>query len=142
MFHAGRDDLAVDAFRRALAVNPRSSRRASTWRCCCSKRRELSLALEAYRQVLRLELSIRRHGTAWAWCCAEMKQFEDARNAFGRAIDSRPGTPKRTLPRFPLSNLGDFNGALRETKRALELDPWLRRASSSWPSTWSTKIRG
>ena len=25
---------------------------------------------------------------------------------------------------FTLSNLGDFNGALRETKRALELDPY------------------
>jgi tetratricopeptide (TPR) repeat protein len=54
-----------------------------------------------------------------------MKQFEDARNAFGRAIDARPDYAEAHYNlSFTLSNLGDFNGALRETKRALELDPY------------------
>ena len=55
----------------------------------------------------------------------ELKRFTDARNAFVRAVEADP------LPRgahynlsFTLSNLGDYEGALRATKRALELDPY------------------
>jgi tetratricopeptide (TPR) repeat protein len=54
-----------------------------------------------------------------------MRQFEDARNAFGRAIDARPDYAEAHYNlSFTLSNLGNFNAALRETKRALELDPY------------------
>lgn len=56
---------------------------------------------------------------------AELKKFEDARNAFGRAIHARPNFAEAHYNLgFTLSNLGDFEGALRATKRALELDPY------------------
>ena len=56
---------------------------------------------------------------------AELKKFEDARNAFARAIQARPDFAEAHYNLgFTLSNLGDFEGALRETKRALELDPY------------------
>ena len=56
---------------------------------------------------------------------AELRKFEDARNAFARAIQSRPEFAEAHYNMsFTLSNLGDFEGALRETKRALELDPY------------------
>jgi tetratricopeptide (TPR) repeat protein len=54
----------------------------------------------------------------------ELKRLEDARNAFGRAVDVDPefAAAHYNLS-FVLSQLGDFDGALRETKRALELEP-------------------
>ena len=56
---------------------------------------------------------------------AELRKFEDARNAFARAIQARPDFAEAHYNMsFTLSNLGDFEGALRETKRALELDPY------------------
>ena len=54
----------------------------------------------------------------------ELKRFEDARNAFGRAVDADPDFAAAHYNlSFVLSQLGDFDGALRETRRALELEP-------------------
>ena len=53
---------------------------------------------------------------------AELRKFDDARNAFARAIQARPGVAEAHYNlSFTLSNLGDFEGALRETKLALGL---------------------
>src|SRR2546430_16258826 len=49
----------------------------------------------------------------------------DARNAFVRAVEADPSHAGAHYNlSFTLSNLGDFDGALRATKRALELDPY------------------
>ena len=54
----------------------------------------------------------------------ELRRYEDARNAFGRAVDADPGFAAAHYNlSFVLSQLGDFDGALRETRRALELEP-------------------
>ena len=54
----------------------------------------------------------------------ELRRFEEARNAFGRAVDADPEfAAARYNLSFVLSQLGDFDGALRETRRALELEP-------------------
>jgi tetratricopeptide (TPR) repeat protein len=56
---------------------------------------------------------------------SEMRQFEDARTALARSIEAQPEYAQSHYNMsFVLSNLGDFEGALRETKRALELDPY------------------
>ncbi len=69
--------------------------------------------------------SRRWRGTASASCWSSSSKFEDARNAFGRAIQARPAFADAHYNlSFTLSNLGDFDGALRATKRALELDPF------------------
>src|SRR6185503_11275471 len=55
----------------------------------------------------------------------ELKKLEDARNAYGRAIQAKPNHAEAHYNlSFVLSNLGDFEGALRATKRALEIDPY------------------
>ena len=73
--------------------------------------------------------SSRWRGTASASCSPSCKKFEDARNAFGRAIHARPSYAEAHYNLgFTLSNLGDFEGALRATRRALELDPFYVRA--------------
>src|SRR5205807_1822611 len=55
----------------------------------------------------------------------ELKRFPDARNAFARAVEADPAHAGAHYNlSFTLSNLGDFDGALRATKRALELDPY------------------
>jgi len=55
----------------------------------------------------------------------ELKRFQDARNAFVRAVEADPDHAGAHYNlSFTLSNLGDFDGALRATKRALELDPY------------------
>jgi tetratricopeptide (TPR) repeat protein len=54
----------------------------------------------------------------------ELRRYEDARNAFGRAVDADPrfAAAHYNLS-FVLSQLGDFDAALRETRHALELEP-------------------
>ena len=52
-------------------------------------------------------------------------ELEDARNAYGRAIQAKPNYAEAHYNlSFVLSNLGDYDGALRATKRALEIDPY------------------
>ena len=54
----------------------------------------------------------------------ELRRYEDARNAFARAVDADAGlAAARYNLSFVLSQLGDFDGALRETRQALELEP-------------------
>jgi tetratricopeptide (TPR) repeat protein len=54
----------------------------------------------------------------------ELEKYSDARNAFARAIQANPDFAEAHYNlSFTLSNLGDFSAALRETKRALSLDP-------------------
>ncbi|HEU4682383.1 MAG TPA: tetratricopeptide repeat protein, partial [Gemmatimonadales bacterium] len=54
----------------------------------------------------------------------ELQRYEDARNAFGRAVDADANLAAAHYNlSFVLSQLGDFDGALRETRRALELEP-------------------
>jgi tetratricopeptide (TPR) repeat protein len=68
------------------------------------------------------------NATAWngvGMVLAELRKFEDARTAFARAIQAKPEFAEAHYNlSFTLSNLGDFDGALRETKLALELDPY------------------
>ncbi len=68
------------------------------------------------------------HPVAWngvGLVLAHLRKFEDARNAFARAIEARADYAEAHYNlSFALSNLGDFAGSLRETKRALELDPY------------------
>ena len=55
----------------------------------------------------------------------ELQRYADAKNAFARAVDAAPeyASAHYNLS-FTLSQLGDFDGALRATKRALELEPY------------------
>ena len=122
----GAPDGAVDAFRRALRPDPgfvkaRAQPRApahaqggaTSWRSrrtarCCESAPEQPVAWNGVGLVL-----------------ADLRKFEEARNAFARAIQARPEFAEAHYNlSFTLSNLGDFDGALRETKRALELDPY------------------
>jgi tetratricopeptide (TPR) repeat protein len=55
----------------------------------------------------------------------EFRRFTDAKNAFARAVEADPDRAAAHYNlSFTLSNLGDFEGALREVRRALELDPY------------------
>ena len=67
------------------------------------------------------------HPVAWngiGLILVELEKYADARNAFARAIQANPDFAEAHYNMsFTLSRLGDFNGALRETKQALALDP-------------------
>src|SRR6267378_2544002 len=88
------------------------------------RRKHIDLSLEAYRQVLS---SAPEHPVAWngiGLILVELEKYSDARNAFARAIQANPDFAEAHYNlSFTLSNLGDFSSALRETKRALSLDP-------------------
>src|SRR5256885_405554 len=88
------------------------------------RRKHTELALEAYRQVLS---SAPEHPVAWngiGLILVDLEKYADARNAFARAIQANPDFAEAHYNMsFTLSNLGDFASALRETKRALGLDP-------------------
>ena len=88
-----------------------------------SRQKQFPFALDAYRHVLALEPE---HPVAWngiGLVLGELRKFEEARSAFARSIQASPDFAEAHYNMsFMLSNLGDFEGALRETKRALELD--------------------
>jgi tetratricopeptide (TPR) repeat protein len=82
-------------------------------------------ALQAFRQVVDMAPD-----TAVAWngiglVLVSTDRIDDARNAFVRAIesDSRCAEAHYNLS-FALSQLGDFDGALRSVTRAQTLDPY------------------
>ena len=59
-------------------------------------------------------------------------RVEEARAALVRAVDADPTSAEaRYHLAYALSALGDYRGALRETKRALELDPLFPRRASA-----------
>jgi tetratricopeptide (TPR) repeat protein len=125
LYHAGQPEDAFDAFKRALDGHGTFVKARLNQALLLFKGKRLQLALEAYRKVLNVDAE---HPVAWngvGLVLAELRKFEDARNAFARAIQARPTSAEAHYNlSFTLSNLGDFEGALRETRLALELDPY------------------
>ena len=126
LYHAGNAEASVEAFRFALNAQPTFVKARLNLALLLFKEKRLPLCLEAYRAGAaagaraagRVE---RRRARARRSC----EKLEDARNAFARAIQARPDYAEAHYNlSFVLSNLGDFEGALRETKRALEIDPY------------------
>lgn len=122
--HGGDVDGTVDAFARALQqVTPPLAARLNL-ALFRFNRGEMQPSLEGYRSVLAVEPA---HSVAWngvGLVLMELRRYEDARNAFGRAVEADAvfAAAHYNLS-FALSQLGDVDGALRETKRALELEP-------------------
>lgn len=89
------------------------------------QRHELQPALEGYRATLAEEP---RNAVAWngvGLVLMELKRYAEARTAFQRAVESDEGLASAHYNlSFTLSQLGDFDGALHETRRALELEPF------------------
>ena len=91
-----------------------------------SKGKRFQLALEAYRSVLQREPEHpvgveRRRARARRSCAGSRMRATRSRARSRRSPDFAEAHYNLS---FTLSNLGDFEGALRETKRALELDPF------------------
>ena len=82
------------------------------------QRRRSRQSLEEYQRALA-----EQPGSAVGWngiglVLMELRRYEDARNAFGRAVDADAAfAAARYNLSFVLSQLGDFDGALRETSR-------------------------
>jgi tetratricopeptide (TPR) repeat protein len=117
-------EAAIAAFRRSLdGERPLFAARLNLG-LLFLQRHQLRAALEEYQGALA-----EQSGSAVAWngvglVLMELRRFEDARNAFGRAVDADPAMAGAHYNlSFVLSQLGDFDGALRETRRALELEP-------------------
>ena len=124
LWHKDDTKGAINAFRRALqAATPPVEARLNL-ALGLFKRKHTELALEAYRHVLA---TAPEHPVAWngiGLIFVELSKHAEARNAFARAIQADPNFAEAHYNlSFTLSNLGDFTGALRETKRALSLDP-------------------
>ena len=136
-------DRAQQPRRRALSSRRRSTRRSTSFRAALDAQPTFVEGAAQPRAAAqpRKAIPARARGVSpgaarptpenpVAWngvglVLAELRKFEDARNAFARAIQARPDFAEAHYNMsFTLSNLGDFEGALRETKRALELDPY------------------
>ncbi len=115
---------SVNGFRRALQSASCPMEARLNLALVLFRQKHLDLALEAYRQVIRAKPD---HPVGWngiGLILVELEKFEEARNAFARAIQSDNAFPEAHYNMsFTLSRLGDFDGALRETKQALGLDP-------------------
>ena len=130
LYHGGQTEEAIDAFRaRARRRSRRSPRRGSTSRCCCSRGSGSSSSLEAYRQVLAVEPE---QPVAWngiGLVLAELKKYEDARNAFGRAIQARAGVRRGALqPELRALQPRRLRGRAARDEARARARPVLRRA--------------
>ncbi len=124
LWHKGDARGSVNGFRRALQSPKCPMEARLNLALVLFKQKHLDLALESYRHVIRLKPG---HPVGWngiGLILVELEKFEEARNAFARAIQSDNAFAEAHYNiSFTLSRLGDFNGALRETKQALALDP-------------------
>lgn len=122
---ASGSDAGLPAFRAALERQPGLHAARLNLALLLMQKRQPQAALEAYREVLA-----RDNANAVAWngvglVLMELKRYTDARNAFGRAVEHDPALAAGHYNlSFTLGQLGDFEGALRETKRALELESY------------------
>lgn len=124
LWHKGDTRGSVNGFRRALQGDECPMEARLNLALVLFKQKHLDLALEAYRQVIRMRAD---HPVGWngiGLILVELQKFEEARNAFARAIQADTTFAEAHYNMsFTLSRLGDFNGALRETKQALALNP-------------------
>ena len=123
--HEAEPDAAVAAFRQALGADRPLLAARLNLGLLSFQRRQFRTALEEYQQALR--------------GAAGQRGRLERRGARAHGAPALRGRPQRVRPRgrrrspasprahynlsFVLSQLGDFDGALRETRRALELEP-------------------
>jgi cellulose synthase operon protein C len=124
LWHKGDPKGSVNGFRRALQSENAPMEARLNLALVLFREKHFDLALETYRQVIRIDSN---HPVGWngvGLILVELEKFEESRNAFARAIQAQPSFAEAHYNMsFTLSRLGDFNGALRETKQALALDP-------------------
>ncbi|HMC54610.1 MAG TPA: tetratricopeptide repeat protein [Gemmatimonadaceae bacterium] len=124
--HEGDIDGAMAAFGRVLDADPAFGRARLNLGLLLYKGRRLQQAAETFRAALQLGDEVKC--VAWngiGLVLSDLRQFEDARNAFARAIQLRPRYAEAHYNlSFALSSLGDFEGALRENRLALEIAPY------------------
>ncbi|HEX5388079.1 MAG TPA: tetratricopeptide repeat protein [Gemmatimonadales bacterium] len=126
--HRAEPAEAADAFGRALRAPAAPPAARLNLGLLHLQRRQLPAALEAYREALARSPAPPAAAAAWngvGLVLMELKRWPDARTAFARAVeaDDRLAGAHYNLS-FALSQLGDFDAALRATKRALELEPF------------------
>ena len=120
-----RATAAIAAFRRALdGDRPLFAARLNLG-LLFLQRRQLRAALEEYQRRARASSrAAPSPGTAWASC-----SWSSGGSRMRATRSAARWTPTRRMAgahynlSFVLSQLGDFDGALRETRRALELEP-------------------
>jgi tetratricopeptide (TPR) repeat protein len=127
--HEGNLNEALATFGRVLAMDPIFGRARLNQALLLYKERRLQQAIEAYQATLgQANAGDEVKSVAWngiGLVLSDLKQFGEARNAFARAIQLRPRYAEAHYNlSFCLSSLGDFEGALRENKLALEIAPY------------------
>lgn len=125
LWHGGERTESVNGFRRALRADPRLKAARLNLALALYHEGHLQLALDAYRNILSGE---REDAVSWngvGLVLTQLEKYPEARNAFARAIESRSDYAEAHYNLgFALSGLGDFDGALAQTERALQLDPF------------------
>jgi tetratricopeptide (TPR) repeat protein len=88
--------------------------------------KDWSGAEDAYRKALAAESRLASAWTGLGMLFLEQGHVDQARNALARAVESDPDLPEAHYHyAFALSAAGDYPAALRETSRALELNPYI-----------------
>ena len=125
-YNAGDHDGARDMFARAIAANPRLTPALLNHALLLYKSKRVPQAIEAYRAVL--DAGDGTHPVAWngiGLILAELGKLEEARTAYARAVHARPDYAEAHYNlSFVLTTLGDVEGAIRENKLALEIQPY------------------
>src|SRR6478735_3596269 len=88
-------------------------------------RRDLAAARELYDSLVQEFPDSPKLWNERAVCMHQANRRDEAAAGYARAVEADDKLPAAHYNlSFTLSHLGDFDGALRETKRALELEPY------------------
>ena len=116
---------AEAGFAEAVRLHPAFGDASCNRGLLMSRQGNPAAALEAYRHALEIDA---RQPAAWCGLgrvLMDLRRYADARNAYAHAVETGGDIADAHYGlSFALSHLGEFDGALREAKRALELNPF------------------
>lgn len=123
--HAGDNASAQAALQHAVQLRPEFAKGRLNLALLHVRDGALAEALSAYEAALRIAPDHPVALNGLGLVLVQLHRFSDARTAYSRAIEARSGYAEAHYNLgFVLASLGDVAGSLRETKRALELDPF------------------
>ncbi len=124
LFDTGDAAAARESFARAAEIDPGLIRARLNLALCHSRQGEPLAALAQLRELVAFHPHEADAWHAFGLMCVDLKWMDEARGALARAIEERPAhaEARYTLAQV-LSQMGDADGALRETQQALALSP-------------------
>jgi predicted O-linked N-acetylglucosamine transferase (SPINDLY family) len=129
---AGRNDIAVDLIRRAIALRPNFAEAYCNLGIALAANEQLDEAVAAFRQAIALRPNYAEAQSNLGVALASKEQLDDAIVAFRQAIVLRPNYAKaHNNLGLALADKGQLDDAIAACRRAIALNPNLPEVHSN-----------